>query len=129
MAGRTKLELEYIIKSSPTILYNRLSSPSGLAEWFADDVNNKKGIFTFEWDGSEEEAKLISKKQDDHIRWQWIYDEDEDIEYYFEFKIKIDPLTKEVALIVTDFIEPSEVAEQKMLWTAQIDELMALLGS
>ena len=35
---RAKLELEFMIKSSPTILFQYVSTPSGLVEWFCDDV-------------------------------------------------------------------------------------------
>ena len=44
---KVKLELEYIINTSPTILFNCLSTPSGLSEWFADDVNIKNDRYTF----------------------------------------------------------------------------------
>ena len=36
--------LEFPIKSSIKVLYKRLSTPSGLSEWFANDVNIKNGI-------------------------------------------------------------------------------------
>ena len=55
---KVRIDLEYIIKTSPTILFNCLSTPSGLSEWFADDVNIKNDRYTFFWDGSEETAIL-----------------------------------------------------------------------
>jgi len=42
-----KFELEYIIKSSPAILFNYLSTPDGLSQWFADNVNIKDNKFYF----------------------------------------------------------------------------------
>ena len=44
------------------MLFQYLSTPSGLGEWFADDVNSRGENFTFIWDDSEENAKLIQKK-------------------------------------------------------------------
>ena len=38
MSALIKYTLEFPINSSINILYLRLSSPSGLAEWFADDI-------------------------------------------------------------------------------------------
>jgi uncharacterized protein YndB with AHSA1/START domain len=127
MPDKKKIELEYIIKTSSKILYNCLSSPSGLSEWFADDVNIRDGIYTFFWDGAEEQAKLVTKKNNEMIRFHWLEsDQDDD---YFEFYIKIDPLTKEVALIITDFADEDEVEESTLLWNNQVASLKGILGS
>jgi hypothetical protein len=42
-----KIEMEYTFNTSPRVLYNRLSTPAGLAEWFAEDVNLKNELFSF----------------------------------------------------------------------------------
>ena len=76
-------QLEYPLHSSVKILYERLSTISGLSEWFADDVNiNREGIYTFTWEGSSQEAELISKKKGEHIRFRWL---DSEADKYFEF--------------------------------------------
>ncbi len=108
------------------MLYNYISTPSAMAEWFAEDVNLKDGIFTFSWDGSEEQAKVISKIKGKCIRFRWL--EEEDDEAYIELKIEIDELTKEVALIITDFAYEDEVDEAKMLWESQINDLHNIIG-
>ena len=93
--------LEYPVKTSINILFERLSTISGLSEWFADDVNiDRQGIYTFTWEGSSQQAKLIGKKKGQFVRFKWL-DSNED--EYFEFKIQIDDLTADVSLIVTDF--------------------------
>lgn len=127
MIEKTKYQLEYLIKSSSKVLFNCLSTPSGLAQWFANDVNIKNGMFTFFWDGSEEKAKLLNKKAQEFIRFKW--QEDEDEESYFEFRIKADLITKELALIVTDFAEEDEMDEAKRLWDAQVNNLKHILGA
>ncbi len=118
---------EYLIKSSTSILYNYLTTPSGLSEWFCDNVNIKDEVYYFMWDGSEDEAKLKGKKKGEFIRWQWL--DDEDTSCYFELKIRIEGLTKEAALVVTDFAESDEMEEAIMLWDKQIDKLKRILGS
>ena len=123
---KKKIELEFAIRSSVKILYQCLSTSSGLSEWFADDVTIKKDYAKFVWDESEEEAKVIAKKADTFIRFQFL--EDEDTDYYFEFAIKTDPLTNDVALIITDFVEEDEEEEQRLLWESQINELLHVLG-
>ena len=123
---KTKIELEYIVNTSPTILFNCLSTPSGLSEWFANDVNIKNDMYTFFWDRSEESAKLLSIRKGESVKFQWEDDEDED--YYFEMAIRIDPLTKEVALIITDFAEDDEEDEIRMLWDNNISSLKQAIG-
>ena len=117
------------MRSSPHVLYNYISAPSALAEWFADNVVNKNGLFTFTWDGAEEVAQLVSKTKEVSIRFQWEDDAEDDTGCYWEMAIKIDSLTKDVALMVTDFAEPDEVEESQQLWDRQIDALKHVIGS
>lgn len=126
---KEKIQLEFIINTSSRILYNVISTPSGLSEWFADDVNVSKDVYTFFWDGSEEEARLLNKKRDSFTRFRWLNDEEEGNDVFFEFRIKIDDITNEVALIVTDFAEEDEIEETTALWTSQVDNLKHVLGS
>ncbi len=123
---KIQYELEFIINTSSKLLYTRISTPSGLAEWFADDVKLSSKNYTFFWDGSEQTAELISKKANDHVKFHWLDDEEEDT--YFEFKIEKDELTNDVALIVTDFAEEDELEESKDLWEQQISELRRAMG-
>ena len=123
---KVKLEFEYIINTSPNILYTCLSTPSGLSEWFADDVNIKNDRYTFFWDGSEETAILKTVRKSDSVKFQWEDDEGED--YYFEMTIKIDDLTKDVALIITDFSDEGEEDEVKLLWDNNILKLKQAIG-
>lgn len=123
-----KFEIEVPIHASPSMLYQYISSPSNLQEWFADKVNIKGGVYTFTWEDSEEKATLISKKTDESIRLRWLESEDEDS--YFEIKIQVDALTKDVSLIITDFADDDyEVEAAKQLWENQIDELKYIIGA
>lgn len=123
-----KYQMEFPIQSSPSLLYQYISTPSGLSEWFADNVNSRGKLFTFIWEGSEEEAKLLTKKNDERVKMQWVDDEDTDC--FFEMKIQVDDITKDVSLIITDFgDDDDEIEEGKMLWTNMIDDLKQVLGS
>ena len=123
---KVRIDLEYIIKTSPTILFNCLSTPSGLSEWFADDVNIKNDRYTFFWDGSEETAILKTVRKSESVKFQWEDDEDED--YFFEMTIRIDDLTKDVALLVTDFAEEGEEDEIQLMWDNNVDNLKKAIG-
>ncbi|WP_374958825.1 START-like domain-containing protein [Gilvibacter sp.] len=127
MSDKVKYEMEFPIHVSPSLLYQYLSTPSGLSEWYADNVNSRGELFTFIWDGSEEQAKLISKKSGERVKFRWM--EDEATDYYFELRIQVDEITKDVSLMVTDFAEDDEMEEGKMLWDNMISELKHILGS
>lgn len=122
-----KFELEYVLHTSAGILYEFLTSPSGLAEWFADDVNIHDGVFTFFWEGSEQKAKLLGFKDDKFVRLQWL---DKPEGTYFEFRIERDELTGDISLIITDFAdEAADLKTSKLLWDSQINQLLHVIGS
>lgn len=126
---KEKFELEFLLKTSTKVLNNMISTPSGLSEWFADDVNLKDDLYIFIWDGSEEEARLITNKPGSKIRWQWVADEEDGIDSYFELRMDVDPMTKAVILSVTDFAEEDETEEATQLWEKQINNLRSVIGA
>lgn len=128
MEDKVKYEMEFPIQASPSLLYQYISTPSGLSEWYADNVNSRGELFTFIWDGSEEKAKLLSKKNGERVKFRWM--EDEDSSYYFEIRIQVDDITKDVSIMITDFAEDEdEISEGKMLWENMISDLKSILGS
>ncbi|MDT0649459.1 START-like domain-containing protein [Autumnicola edwardsiae] len=127
MEEKIKYEMEFPIHASPSLLYQYISTPSGLSEWYADNVNSRGEIFTFIWEGSEEKAKMVSKKSDERVKFRWL--EEEDTPYFFEIRIQVDDITKDVSIMITDFAEEGEVDEGKMLWENMISDLKQVLGS
>ncbi len=126
MTNKIKIQLEYTINCSPKVLYNRLSTASGLSEWFADDVRVRGKLFTFVWEGSEQTAEMTLRKENKLVRFNWL-DEDEDT--YFEFKITVDELTSDVSILITDFADEDEQDETRNLWNSQVSDLKHILGS
>lgn len=127
MASKNKFELEFPIRSSLRILFNQISTPSGLSEWFADNVNLSDKNYTFFWDGDEQDAELLSKKNNQSIKFRWL---DEPSDTFFELKIIVDDITQDISLIVTDFAEDEEDEEEaKLLWEKQIEKLRQSIGS
>ena len=127
MADKVKFEVEFPIHASPHMLFQYFGTPSGLSEWFADNVNSRGELYTFIWDGTEEEAKVLQVRPEEKIRFKWLEDEDE--KTFFEFRIEVDEITKDVSLIITDFADEDEVEETKMFWENQIDELKHTIGA
>lgn len=107
-------------------MFQYISTPDALGEWFADNVNSRGKKFTFIWDDSEEVAERVSQKNDVFVKFKW--EEDEDADTYFELRIQVDDLTKDVSLLVVDFADEDEVEESKMFWESQIAELKHVIG-
>lgn len=123
---KVKVILEYPMNCSPLVLYPRLSTPGGLSEWFADDVNVDGKYFTFYWDETEQKAELQYRRENFFIRFKWLDEPQENA--YFEFRIVTDELTGDTALIITDFAEESERAGVIDLWNSQVVTLKHCVG-
>lgn len=122
-----KFELEFVVRSSPEMLFEFLSTPSGLSEWFCDDVNIRNGIYTFIWDGTLQQARLLKTHDDQLVRFQWVEKTDGS---YFEFRIQRDDLTNDISLIITDFADSnSEKESARRLWQSQVEKLLHIIGS
>ena len=129
MTNKKLFSLEFNFHCSPQLLFQYLSTPSGLSEWFADDVNSRGEDFTFIWEDSEEYAKLLTKKNNELVKFMWVNDEEDYQKYFFEFLITVDEITKDVSLTVTDFSDDDELEESKMLWTNLVGDLKQVLGA
>ena len=129
MTTKTAFSIEYDFQSSPQLLFQYLSTPSGLSEWFADNVNSRGEDYTFIWNDTEEYAKLIQRKNNEKVRFRWINDEEDQDDCYFELKIVVDEITKDVSLYVSDFADEDELEEAKMLWNNLVSSLKQVLGS
>jgi uncharacterized protein YndB with AHSA1/START domain len=129
MDNKIRYELEFPLNSSPQLLYQYISTPSGLQEWFADNVNSRGEFFTFIWDGTEENARLASKKTGEKVKFKWVDDNKKDTEYYFELRILEDEITKDVSLMVVDYAIEDELEESKLLWENQVSDLKHVIGS
>jgi hypothetical protein len=113
--------LEFPVRCSPSILYEFLSTPAGLGEWFAEKVDERDDIFYFGWNGAFEKAET-----DKFIRFHW---EAAPKEEYFEFRIEKSEITNQTILIVKDFAEKKEIKDQSLLWDHQVKELFHRLGN
>jgi uncharacterized protein YndB with AHSA1/START domain len=117
--------LEYSLKGSVPVLWKLISTPNGLSEWFADNVQAEDSIYTFQWGRTSEQAEVVSMVQGESIRYRWL-DEPEDT--YFEFNIQYSELTGNVSLWVTDYAEPEDQEDAVNLWNYEIEKLMRRSG-
>jgi uncharacterized protein YndB with AHSA1/START domain len=122
---KKKIRMEFEIKASPSMLFNYISSPSGLSQWFCNDVDIYNNFYKFKWDGDENIAELLKKTALKGIKFRW---KDSHPDEFFEFEIQQDELTDDVALVVTDYVDASEEKNSILLWENQVHELRTLLG-
>lgn len=126
MSKKVLYTLEYPVRCSPGILYEFLSTPAGLQEWFADKVDEKDGVFSFSWNGPADIAEVIEKEEAKFIRFHWAHAPKEE---YFEFAIEKSEITNQTILVIKDFADKKEIKDQSQLWEYQIKDLFHRLGN
>jgi hypothetical protein len=125
--GKEKFQIEYVFQNiSFSVLWNCLSTPVGLSDWFADKIVVSGRLYTFFWGDHSQQAELILSHSNSFVRFHWLDDENEKV--YFEFRISVDELTSAVALVVTDFADPDEKHDAIMLWNKQVETLKRSAG-
>ena len=121
-----EIKLEFILKTSPAVLFSRISNASGLAEWFADNVKVEGKVVTFFWGTSKQQAEILMTIPDKLISFRWL---DMDPDYQFSFDIVQDELTGDVSLIITDNVDDDDATDAKNLWSSQVAKLKQTIGS
>jgi uncharacterized protein YndB with AHSA1/START domain len=118
--------LEYSIRCSPSILYEFLSTPAGLQEWFADKVDERDQVFSFTWNGTTDKAQVLETEADKSIRFHWLHAPKNE---YVEFRIEKAVVSNQTILLIRDFAEKKEIVDQKRLWDFQVNDLLHRLGN
>ena len=126
MSKKQLFTLEYPVRCSPTILYDFLSTPAGLGEWFADQVDEREGVFSFSWNGSVDKAEVLEKEEGKFIRFHWLHLPKNE---YFEFSIEKSEVTNLTILVIKDFALKNEIKDQTQLWDYQVKDLFHRLGN
>ena len=118
--------IEYPVRCSPSILYEFLSTPAGLQEWFADKVDERDTVFSFSWNGSVEKAEVLEAEENRFIRFHWLHAPQNE---YFEFSIEKSEVSRQTIRVIKDFAEKKEIADQSRLWGVQVHDLFHRLGN
>ena len=126
MSVLKEFTLEYGFKTSPKLLYTAISSPEGLSRWFADIVEADDDIYSFKWEGSEQKARLVSSKENEFVQFMWLDNADRD--ECIQMRIQNEPVSSELALIITDYAEETDLDFSKRIWDAQVKKLQRLLN-
>ncbi|MFI5152041.1 MAG: START-like domain-containing protein [Chitinophagales bacterium] len=126
MSKKQLFTLEYPVKCSPSILYDFLSTPAGLQEWFADKVDERDNVFSFSWNGSIDKAEVLESELEKFIRFHWAHSPNDE---FFEFRIEKSEVTNQTILIIKDFAEKMDIKDQSQLWSYQVKDLFHRLGN
>jgi uncharacterized protein YndB with AHSA1/START domain len=126
MSKKQLYTLEYPVRCSPTILYEFLSAPAGLQEWFADKVDERDAVFSFTWNNSTDKAEVVESEDGKFIRFHWEHAPKDE---YFEFSIEKSEVTNQTILVIKDFAEKRDIADQSRLWDSQVKDLFHRLGN
>lgn len=125
---KQKIHLQYPLNAtSKTILWNAISTPSGLESWFADSVQSENKTVTFFWGKTESRsAEIIAVRAYSFIRFRWI--DLKNSRDYFELKMSNSELTNDFTLEIIDFAAKNEVNDMRELWDLQVETLRRVCG-
>jgi uncharacterized protein YndB with AHSA1/START domain len=123
---RVKIECEFIVKASPTLLYQFITTPACLVRWFCDTVEIDEELYSFSWNGAYEDAELVDDIEDERIRFKWL--DADDADEYFEFKMYKSDVTLETILEITDFCDKGDEKSTRDLWASQVTALRQECG-
>jgi uncharacterized protein YndB with AHSA1/START domain len=127
MSKKQLFSIEFPVRSSPQILFEFIATPSGLQEWFADEVNEKDDFYLFSWNGdAPERAEVLERVQDKVIKFRW---ETAPKDEYFELRIDRSEISNQTVLVIKDFAEKKDIKDQSQLWDYQVKELFHRIGS
>ena len=126
MTKKQVYTLEYPVRCSPSILYEFLSTPAGLQEWFADKVDERDNVFMFSWNGTTDKAEVVESELDKFIKFHWTSAPPEE---YFEFRIEKSEVTNQTILVIKDFAAKADLKDQSQLWGYQVKDLFHRLGN
>lgn len=128
--SKTKYEGEFEFNASKKMLYPYLSTASGLAQWFADDVNINKtdNTLSFFWDGYETKGAIVAQRVLSYVKIEFVDDDAEDDPSYLEFRLDMNELTQAVFLKVTDYSDMDDVEEMGEIWENLIVKFKEIVG-
>ncbi|MBL3658229.1 START-like domain-containing protein [Fulvivirga sediminis] len=122
---------DFEINASAKMLFPYLNTPSGLAQWMADDVNvNEDKVYNFIWDDEDHLAKMVSHRTNQYVKFEFISDneEDKDDASYFELRLETNDLTQSTFIKISDYSDMNDTEELMDLWESLVENLKETVG-
>ena len=129
--GKNKYSVEFEIRASSKMLFPYISTPSGLSQWFADDVNlNADKVYNFIWDDTPHFALLTNQRINKFVRFDFLNDEmkPDDDPSFIEFRLDLNELTQSSFLRITDYSEVDNEDDVVSMWTNLVALLKETVG-
>jgi uncharacterized protein YndB with AHSA1/START domain len=132
--SKNKFNTEFEINASRKMLFPYLNTASGLAQWFAEDVNvNEDKVYNFIWDGEDHKAKMVSHRTNSYVKFAFLDEdqvdvEEEDDNAFFEIKLDQNELTQSVFIRITDYTENDDFDELEDMWANLVEALKETVG-
>jgi uncharacterized protein YndB with AHSA1/START domain len=123
---RSKVDMEFIFRASPTLLYQFITTPACLVRWYCDEVEIDEDLISFEWNGNVEDAEMVDDIEDERVKFKWL-DADSEKEY-FEFRMYRSDVTQETILEITDFCDQGDEKSTKDWWSQKVNVLKQECG-
>lgn len=129
--GKTKFAYEFEINASKKMLYPYFTTASGLAQWFADDVNiDEDKIFNFIWEGEDHKAKMASHRSNSYAKFVFLNSDKTEMDDpdWIEFRIEVNELTETTFIRVQEYTEFDDKEEQAEVWEGLLQNLKEIVG-
>jgi uncharacterized protein YndB with AHSA1/START domain len=128
--GKFKFTTEYEFQASPKILFEFLSTPVGLSQWFCEKAQETiQHTWNLVWDETDHLAIQTHNKPHKMVRFQFepLDGEDSADPAYLQFEIEKSELTRVAFLKVTDYSNMSNRQELEELWENLIGNLKTVI--
>ncbi|UBM59554.1 ATPase [Marinilongibacter aquaticus] len=123
--SKFKFVEEYPFKTSPKVLYNYISTPGGLQQWFANNVSvDSDHNYNIEWDGGVHTAS-VSKRINKSAKYDFQGDDEGNS---LELKLIQGELDGATYLQIIDVSDNEDEEDLRDLWDGLINELKEIVG-
>lgn len=129
--SKNKFIADYQINASKKIVFQYLSTASGLEQWFADEVRiNEDKNFIITYDDENHYANQVSIRTNTHVKYEFYDPEnpDEEDNDYVEFKLEENELTQSLFLKIIDYSDGYDDEELTAIWEGLVGRLKEIIG-
>ena len=124
---KQQINIEHELRSnSPTIIWQLIGTPEGLARWIADKVTLDGTTLTLTWgetwrNHEIRKAEITKLVKQSFLRIHW--HDDPDPEAYLELRMEYNELTDDYILLITDFAYDDDIDSMRDLWNDNLERL------
>jgi uncharacterized protein YndB with AHSA1/START domain len=129
--GKQRYIAEFELRASPRMLFPYLTSPAGLAQWFADDVKlDDRKVFNFIWDDTPHYAKITALRANKYVKFEFLAKDGPLLPEvaFLEFRLDQNEMTQSSFLKITDYSDTENEDDLRELWSQLVGSLREAVG-